>query len=138
MIDLYAPSAWHWLVAETGRYWSSADEAYSDEAPEVFTRIASEAELREVLEKAGCPERAPNWCPASVTLAQARVALHRAGIFAAVNSAINQAGGEALEAWEYSNTVSRNSALVLAMAAALNLTDAQVDGLFRTAHAITL
>ena len=78
----------------------------------------------------------PATVPASVTLAQARVALRRAGKFSAADTAIKAAGGEALDAWEYGNQISRSSPLVASMATALGLTEAQVDGLFVVAGSI--
>lgn len=74
--------------------------------------------------------------PQSVTLAQARVALRRAGLFEQVDAAIHAAGGEALDAWEYSNTVARQGALVMALGSQIGLTGRQIDDLFTTAAAI--
>lgn len=133
----YTPENWHWLVRSENRYWSSEAKAYSDDVPEVFTTIANAAELREVLANVGLADKAPGYVPPSVTIAQARVAIRRAGLFGAVDAACKAAGGEVLDAWEYSNTVSRDSALVASMSASLALTSAQVDALFTQAAAIT-
>lgn len=141
MMDLpaYTPERWHWLVAETGRYWSSADRAYRPEGelPVWFTPIGTGAELREVLERAGFADRAPGYVPPFITMAQARVVLHRAGLLSAVEAAVAAAGGEVQIAWEYSQTVSRQSALIAALAPALGLSDATLDQLFRDAAVIT-
>lgn len=72
----------------------------------------------------------------SVTMAQARVALLRAGLIDAVTATVAAAGGEAQVAWEYSATVGRNSLLVTTLSAALGLTTQQVDDLFRAAALI--
>jgi hypothetical protein len=74
--------------------------------------------------------------PVSVTLAQARAAIRRMGLFDTVQAAVTAAGGEALDAWEYSNQVSRNSTLVTTLAATMKLTDPQLDELFRLADTI--
>lgn len=72
-----------------------------------------------------------------VTLAQARTALRRAGILNAVDAAIRNSGNaEMLDAWEYGNTLHRNSPMLKVMATALSLSDSQVDQLFKDAAAI--
>jgi hypothetical protein len=73
----------------------------------------------------------------TVTMAQARTALSRAGLLASVEAAVNTAGGETLIAWEYSTTVTQDSALVTTLSAALNLTPEMVAGLFAAASEIT-
>lgn len=74
--------------------------------------------------------------PTSVTNAQARAALLDAGLFDAVDAALKEQGGVALQFWEYANTVNRNGQLVTGLGASLGLTEAQIDDLFRTAAAI--
>lgn len=51
---IYTPENWHWLVADTGMVFSSANGAYVKAVPEnaPFTRIANEAELWDVLRTA--------------------------------------------------------------------------------------
>ena len=51
IIPDYTPENWHWIVAgDDTRAWSSAANAYVTEWPaDRVTRIASEAELRDVL-----------------------------------------------------------------------------------------
>lgn len=76
--------------------------------------------------------------PQSVDMAQARLALLGAGIYAsAVDALIAAMPSPQREAaqieWEFRSTVRRGSDLVLAMAAALQLTDRQVDDLFTLA-----
>ena len=78
----------------------------------------------------------PPAVPDRVTLAQARVALRRAGLFDRADSAVRSLGGEALDAWEYSNDVSRVSPLVSAMAGALDLSPDEIDTLFLAAGQI--
>ncbi|HRQ83373.1 MAG TPA: hypothetical protein PKZ97_19835 [Azospirillaceae bacterium] len=70
--------------------------------------------------------------PAVVSMAQARVAIERRGLTAAVSAAA-AADAEAAIAWEYATEISRGSDLVAALAAALGLDDAALDDLFREA-----
>lgn len=55
MTDMsFDPRNWFWVVAgDETRFWSSAAGAYVEAVPEVFTRIASEAELADVLRPYG-------------------------------------------------------------------------------------
>ena len=142
MSDLYRANAWVWLVQETGRYWSSADRAYSDAAPAEFTPIATETELRAVLTAAGSPEHAPGSmtsAPAGATVAlwQAKEALRQLGKLDAANALVAATDSPALHlAWEYANDVSRNSPAVTAIGAALGLDNAALDNLFARAAII--
>jgi hypothetical protein len=78
--------------------------------------------------------------PETVTMRQARLALLGAGLYAAVDAAINGLPSPQKEAarieWEYSQEVHRNKALVQALAPALGLSGAQLDALFVAAAAI--
>lgn len=83
---------------------------------------------------------APSTAPQEVTMRQARLALLGAGKLSAVDAAINalpepQKTAARIE-WEYSGTVRRNQPLVLALAPALGLTDAQLDALFVAAESL--
>ncbi len=64
---------------------------------------------------------------------QARFALLGAGMIDKIDAAIAQIGGAAQIEWEYATEVRRDSPLVLALAGALNLGEAQIDALFTTA-----
>lgn len=73
--------------------------------------------------------------PESVEMVQARLALHEAGITAAHVAAVIAALPEPAKSfaaieWEFRPRVRRDSALVVAIGKALNLTDAQIDALF--------
>jgi hypothetical protein len=74
--------------------------------------------------------------PQAVTMFQARAQLSRVGILASVEAAIADAGGEAALAWEYALELRRDSPTVIALAAALEITEATMDGLFRAAALI--
>jgi hypothetical protein len=77
--------------------------------------------------------------PESVTAPQARVALLRAGLLPWVEAMVAQLGSNSELAifWEYSVTYGRQHPMLLQMAAGLELSDGQVDDLFRAAAAIT-
>lgn len=80
------------------------------------------------------PQIAPAAVPASVSMRQARQALLNAGLYAAVNGAISAmtgtAGDSARIEWEYATEIRRDHPLVATLAPALNLSSAQIDGLF--------
>lgn len=83
------------------------------------------------------PPTPPVPVPQSVTMRQARLALHAAGLLSGVDAAIaampEPAKTAALIEWEYASAVERNAGLVPAMAAALGMSDADIDDLFITA-----
>ncbi len=74
---------------------------------------------------------------ATVTRFQARAALHLAGLLDTVEAAV--AGGDTITklAWGDALNFERNSPTIAALASAINLTDAQIDDLFKRAAAIT-
>jgi hypothetical protein len=74
--------------------------------------------------------------PTTVSMYQARIALHQAGLLATVQAGIGQMSEEAQIKWEFAPTVKRNDALTIALASALNLTEEQLDSLFTTAAGI--
>lgn len=76
---------------------------------------------------------APAPVPASVTPLQARRALLAAGKLAAVEAAVSAADQATQLAWQYAASFERASPFVASLAAAISLTDAQVDDLFRSA-----
>lgn len=71
--------------------------------------------------------------PQSVTPRQARLALLAAGLLDDVNAAVAAAGPQAQIDWDYALEIRRDNALIASMAAGLNLTDEQIDDLFRAA-----
>lgn len=76
----------------------------------------------------------PAKVPQSVTMRQARLALHAAGLLSSVDAAIAsmqepQKTAAQIE-WEYASAVERNAGLVPAMAAALGMSEADIDDLF--------
>ena len=69
----------------------------------------------------------------AITPRQARLALLNAGLFDAVEAYIATLPKAAQVEWEYANEIRRDHALLTQAAAALGLTDAQLDALFETA-----
>jgi hypothetical protein len=92
--------------------------------------------LVEVPEPVAPVTPAPPSIPASVSPRQARLALLAAGKLDAVEAAVAAGPKEHRIAWEYGLEISRGDQLVVELAAALNLSDAEVDDLFRAAAAL--
>jgi hypothetical protein len=76
--------------------------------------------------------------PQTVTNFQCRAMLIAANLFDQVDAALKAQGGVALQAWEYSATVHRQSPLVLSLAVSLGLTDQQIDAMFVQASQIAV
>jgi len=78
--------------------------------------------------------------PETVSMGQARIALHRAGLLVKVDAAIASLSEplktEAELAWQYSNEVERHNGLVSMLAPALGLSEEQLDQLFITAASV--
>jgi len=68
--------------------------------------------------------------PFEVTMRQARLAIHNAGLLPTLDALIAAADMETQITWEASITVERNNPITLTLASALNLTDDQLDDLF--------
>lgn len=75
--------------------------------------------------------------PESVSAFQAKAALMLAGILPQVEATIAQADAFTQLAWAEALTFRRDSPAIAALSAALGLTSAQVDDLFRTAATIS-
>lgn len=76
--------------------------------------------------------------PASISPAQARIALHHAGLLEAVNSAVAAADIATQIAWSSATSFERGSPTVATLGAALNLTESAVDNLFMSASKINI
>lgn len=98
--------------------------------------ILIDCETGEVVEREVDP--LPVLVPVEVTQAQAKIALERAGLYAAAEAAIAAAGVEAQIWWNCALTFRRDHPLIAVMASpeVLDLTEAEVDDLFRTAATI--
>jgi hypothetical protein len=71
-----------------------------------------------------------------VTRRQARLALYTFNLLEQVEAAVDAEGGTTKISWDNAAEITRHDALVVALAAALGLTDEQLDDLF--AFAVTL
>lgn len=74
--------------------------------------------------------------PSIVTMRQARLALLQSGLLGQVNAAVAVADEATKITWEFSSEVNRAHPFVSTIAAALNLTEAQLDGLFTLAASL--
>lgn len=72
----------------------------------------------------------PPVIPQSITMRQARLALLGAGLLDTVNAGMAGMSQAAQIEWEFASEVQRSNPLIGAMAAALGMTDAQLDDLF--------
>jgi len=68
--------------------------------------------------------------PEQVTPLQARRALRAAGLFDAVAGWVAQQDADTQDAWEYATVIERDNALLAGAAAALGMTEEQIDQLF--------
>lgn len=84
------------------------------------------------------PPSQPTGVPPVVTRFQARAALQLAGLLPQVEAMMANPATDMLAklAWQDAQDFRRTSPTVLAMASALGLTEAQIDGLFSTAAGI--
>ena len=67
---------------------------------------------------------------------QGRMALSDAGLLSAVETAIAAADEKTKVAWEYALEWRRSSPMIAALSTALNMTDAEIDDLFKAASQI--
>ena len=86
------------------------------------------------------PPPGPPPVPAEVTMRQARLALHAAGLLSSVEAAIDALPDPPRSAarieWDHSQTVQRNRGIVQQLGTALGMSSAQLDALFIAAAAI--
>lgn len=125
--------------------WSDADAeggSHTWEAPTGATLYASEtADIGWSVDKKGqpvppAPPSMPNTPPASVTSAQAKIQLRRAGLRDKVDAAVQAAGGEVLDWFTDARTWERNNPYVAQIGTSLNLKAADIDALFVAASQI--
>jgi hypothetical protein len=110
----------------------------------VLTGESIEVELTPEEIAALPPPEAPA-VPQEVTNFQARALLMNMpgsapgrSLFQDVNDTLQAMGGVEFQAWEYTTVFPRQSALIAAIAAQLNLTEAQLDQMFIAAAAISV
>lgn len=135
----YDATDWFWLVAESGRIWSSRAGAYVEEdtMPENLTRIADEAELSQVL----APYGLPGPLPRPVEAKWLRAALAMGGLDGAVAEALGALAPEVATRvrvrLDYGLVCDRLDADMDAFGAALGLSAGEVDALWREAEAMS-
>lgn len=110
----------HYLAPDGRRY-------FTDEQPrDGWTLLSAE-------EVAAADAPVPT-VPEAITMRQARLVLLSAGLLGDVDAAIAALPSPAKEAaqieWEYAQDVRRQAPLILQLAPALGLTDAQLDAMF--------
>lgn len=76
--------------------------------------------------------------PEVVSMAKAQIALDTAGLLPGVDAAVAASPKAVQIAWAKATEIHRHSPTMLGLAAALGLTDAQVDDLFRAADAVVI
>lgn len=86
------------------------------------------------------PTQAPAIVPQEITMRQARLALHEAGLLSNVSTAIaslsEPAKTKAQIEWEYSNALQRDNPFVTTLGTALGLSSDDIDNLFITASGL--
>lgn len=111
--------------------------------PENWLRLSS-AEDREAWGLSEVPEppappMPPPPIPRIVTPLQARVALNHFGLLQNVETAVAAHPDATVRiAWEYATEINRDSALLIALASALGITEAQLDDIFTFAAGVTV
>lgn len=150
MSHIYNPADWYWR-ADDGRLYSSAARAvvsgetasFADwlgggGVPTIWPRDAvgdqTQAALDGVLMAAGVLPSS-NYVP-TISRAQAKIQLRRAGLREAVDAAIAEADPETQDWYVEAGEWQRDHPRVVAMAALLKLTPTQADDLFRSAALI--
>jgi hypothetical protein len=84
------------------------------------------------------PQPEPEPVPGTVSRLQAKAALFQAGLLSQVEAAISEADPIVQMAWADAIEFRRHSPVIIAMADELNLSEAQVDDLFRSASLIEI
>ena len=79
------------------------------------------------------PPAFPNPVPEVIRSAALRYVLNAMGLRAAVEAAVAASDQNAKDAWEFETNIRRDHPLVTGLSAALGLTSAQVDDIFRAA-----
>ena len=86
------------------------------------------------------PPQAPAIVPQEITMRQARLALHDAGLLSNVVPVINSlpepSKTKAMIEWEYSNALQRDNPFVTTLGTALGLLSDDIDNLFITASGL--
>lgn len=111
-----------------------ADGSQDGFIPPHLTKITEAA--ADKLRQASAPPPPAAHTPMVVSRFQARAALHLAGLLPQVEAAVAAADPLVQIAWSDAVEFRRDSPTIAALAAAIKMTDAQIDDLFRTAAGI--
>lgn len=118
----------------TARDTALADKAAAETA-HVATLATRDARIAE-LEAQVALLTAPPAPTTPITPLQARRALRAAGLYDAVKAAIDAAGPDVQDAWEFAIAWTRDDPLILSLGASLGLTGEQIDDLFALARTL--
>jgi len=123
------------LIIQNNSIAGTATDVY--EGPDGFITAPVDFDINRMGEYVitdGVPSIPPPGVTQSVTMRQARLALLAAGLLPAVNAAIASMPEpdktQAQITWEFAATVDRQFGMVPALAAALGMTETQIDDLF--------
>jgi len=129
------------LIIQNNRIAGTATDDYS--GPDAFIPAPAEfdiARMGEYVIADGVASIPPPGVPQSVTMRQARLALHAAGLLTSVDAAIAGMSEPdktvASITWEFAQTVDRGFGMVPQLASALGMTETQIDALFVAAAAL--
>lgn len=117
---------------------AAASDTMEDHAARVLHILGNEpaAGLQALIDGGEMPPRPPR-VPRSIRAWQGRAVLREMGLLDNVQALVDQLNDPAVtEAWEARENLARRGRTVLGMAAALGLSDAQVDALFVAAEAL--
>jgi len=123
------------LIIQNNRIAGTATDAYT--GPDAYIDAPADFDLERMGDyvfEGGTVSIPPPGVPQSVTMRQARLALHAAGLLAGVDAAIaampEPDKTQAQITWEFAATVDRQFGMVPALAAAMGMTETQIDDLF--------
>ncbi len=123
------------LIIQNNSIAGTATDAY--EGPDSFISAPADfdvARMGEYVIADGVASIPPPGVPQFVTMRQARLALHAAGLLTSVEAAIaampEPDRTAAQITWDYASSVDRGFGMVPQLAAALGMTETQIDDLF--------
>jgi len=123
------------LIIQNNRIAGTATDAYT--GPDAYIDAPADFDLERMgdyVVDGGTVSIPSPGVPQSVTMRQARLALHAAGLLTLVDAAIASMPEPDKTAaqitWEFAQTVDRQFGMVPQLAAALGMTETQIDDLF--------
>ena len=123
------------LIIQNNRIAGTATDAYT--GPDAYIDAPADFDLERMgdyVVDGGTVSIPSPGVPQSVTMRQARLALHAAGLLTSVDAAIAAMDEPDKTAasitWEFAQTVDRGFGMVPQLAAALGMSDTQIDDLF--------